>query len=106
MASDIYVGCAGWRIPIPMGDAFPGDGTHLERVSRLFNAVEINSSFYKPHRDATWARWAASVPPAFRFSVKVPRAITHDSALNDLDATRSFLASVSHLGEKLGALLV
>lgn len=43
--------------------------------------MEINSSFYRPHRPATYARWAASVPPGFRFAVKVPWEITHTRKL-------------------------
>jgi uncharacterized protein YecE (DUF72 family) len=34
--------------------------------------MEINSSFYRSHRPATYARWAASVPDDFRFAVKMP----------------------------------
>jgi aspartate/methionine/tyrosine aminotransferase len=48
--------------------------------------VEINSSFYRPHRPSTYERWAASVPASFRFSVKVPRSITHERRLADADA--------------------
>ena len=43
------------------------------------NGVEINSSFYRPHAFATYARWAASTPDGFRFAVKVPRTITHEA---------------------------
>jgi uncharacterized protein YecE (DUF72 family) len=69
--------------------------------------VEINSSFYRPHKPATYARWAASVPPGFQFSVKIPREITHVRKL--VDATEvldRFLAEVGALGDKLGPLLV
>nr|CAA9290247.1 FIG003003: hypothetical protein [uncultured Armatimonadetes bacterium] len=105
----VYVGCAGWSIPKEHAAAFPGTatGTHLERYARQLPAVEINSSFYRPHRPATYQRWAESVPDPFRFSVKVPRQITHLRRLADssepLDA---FLAEVAPLGAKLGPLLV
>ena len=52
----------------------PSDGSHLERYARRFNAVEINSSFYRPHQRKTYERWARSTPQGFRFSVKVPKA--------------------------------
>ena len=48
-----------------------------------FNAVEINSSFYRPHQAGAYARWAASVPAGFRFSVKLPKAIAHEQSLRD-----------------------
>ena len=60
------IGTAGWSIPRQHAAAFPAGGSHLERYAQRFNAVEINSSFYRPHRRATYERWAASVPTASR----------------------------------------
>ena len=103
----IRVGCAGWSVPKEHGDRFPGEGTHLERYAARFPAVEINSSFYRPHRPATYDRWAASVPAGFRFSVKVPKEATHERRLVDADdVIDRFLGEATHLGEKLGPLLV
>jgi len=83
------------------------EGTQLQKYAQLFRAVEINSSFHRPHRTATYERWAASVPPSFKFSVKFPKAITHEKKLADCgDLTSKFLDEVAGLGEKLGALLV
>jgi hypothetical protein len=80
------VGCAGWSIPVPLQARFAAAGTHLERYAAGLPSVEINSSFYRPHLPATYARWAASVPPTFQFSVKVPRSITHERRLKDIEA--------------------
>lgn len=103
----IRIGTAGWSIPKDHAGAFPAEGSHLERYAAVFNAVEINSSFYRPHRPATYARWAASVPDSFRFAVKVPKAITHERRLKDThDLAQRFLSEVSGLGPKLGPLLV
>ena len=73
----IRIGTAGWSIPKEHAGAFPVEGSHLERYGAVLDAVEINSSFYRPHRRATYERWAGAVPEHFRFAVKVPRAITH-----------------------------
>lgn len=101
------IGTAGWTLPRAWQEAFPRDGSHLERYAARFPAVEINSSFYRQHRRATWTRWGASVPARFRFAVKLPRAITHDQALVASDVLLDvFLEEVSGLGEKLGPLLV
>ena len=101
------VGCAGWTIPRDSAAAFPADGSHLERYAAVFGAVEINSSFYRPHQRATYERWAASVPEAFRFSVKLPRSITHDGKLAGIDEPlRRFAAEAGALGGKLGCVLV
>ena len=105
--SPFAVGCAGWSLPKAEQAAFPKTGTHLERYAARLPAVEINSSFYRPHRPATYARWAASVPPSFRFAVKVPRAITHDARLADAEGPLdAFLAEATALGAHLGCLLV
>ena len=106
-AGNVRVGCAGWSLQKQHGDRFPGEGTHLKRYAARFPAVEINSSFYKPHRSATYARWAASVPQDFRFSVKVPNVATHERRLEDVDEVlEGFLAEATQLGDRLGPLLV
>jgi uncharacterized protein YecE (DUF72 family) len=101
------IGCAGWSIGGAQRDYFPENGSQLERYAAILPAVEINSSFYRPHRPDTYRRWRDSVPDAFRFSVKVPRAITHGQRLQDTDALVSrFLQEAGELGSKLGCLLV
>ena len=103
----IRIGTAGWAVPKQHAADFPDAGSHLVRYGQRLTAVEINSSFYRPHRPATYARWAASVPPAFRFAVKVPRDISHTRRLVDADAPlERFLAEVQALGDRLGPLLL
>ncbi len=103
----LHIGCAGWSLPKEYTAAFPAGGTHLTRYATRFAAVEINSSFYRPHRPATYARWVASVPQGFRFAVKVPKVVTHERRLADVDdVVEDFVAEVSQLGHKLGPLLV
>ena len=79
----------------------------IERYAARFDAVEINSSFHRPHRRSTYERWAASVPASFRFAVKLPRTITHDRRLVDCaDLLARFREEVGGLGGKLGPMLV
>jgi len=103
----IHIGTAGWSIPRAEQPRFPAGDSHLARYARVFSAVEINSTFHRPHRAATFARWAASVPRSFRFSVKLPRTITHDQRLVHSTALLDvFLADLAPLGARLGCLLV
>ena len=103
----LLIGCAGWGISKEAAAAFPTEGSHLERYAAVFPAVEINSSFYRPHQPQTYVRWADSVPPGFRFSVKLPKAISHEARLRDADALLDgFAGEVNHLGAKLGCVLV
>ena len=106
-ASAVYVGCAGWNVPPTQKRHFPAEGSHLTRYAARFGAVEINSSFYGPHSHATYARWRGSVPAPFRFSVKVPKSITHERRLVGVKRLlTTFLDQVAGLGPKLGCLLV
>jgi len=103
----VLVGCAAWSLPAVEQEHFPGDGTHLSRYAGRFPVVEINTSFHRPHRPSTYARWAESVPADFRFSVKIPKAITHVQRLLDAeDALDTFLGEAGSLGDRLGCLLV
>lgn len=103
----IAIGTAGWSIPRASAPAFAGGGRHLERYARVLPCVEIDTSFYRPHRTATYARWADETPAGFRYAVKLPKAITHEArfrrARAPLDA---FLSEVAGLGDKLAVLLV
>ncbi len=101
------IGTAGWSIPRQVGDRLPGEGTHLQRYAQRLNLAEINSSFHRPHRTATYARWAAAVPDDFRFAVKLPKTITHKAKLVDCDdLLAAFGGEVAGLGGKRGVLLV
>jgi uncharacterized protein YecE (DUF72 family) len=102
----IYVGTAAWSIPGEYAARFGAGDSHLARYGTRLPAVEINTSFYRLHRRETYARWADTVPPEFRFSVKVPKTITHHERLVHASSLSPFLDSVAGLGEKLGALLV
>jgi len=107
MSPNIFVGTAGWSIPSQYRPDFPGLGSHLERYATRFDAAEINSSFYRPHRRTTYERWAESVGPDFRFSVKLPKAISHDRRLRDCaPLLDGFAEQVAGLGKRLGALLL
>src|SRR4051794_14248133 len=104
---DVRVGCAGWSIPKEHAGRFPEAGSHLERYARRLPAVEVNSSFYRPHRPSTYARWAAETPEDFAFSLKVPREVTHKRGLVDADELiNRFLDETAAPGKKRGPLLV
>jgi len=103
----VFIGTAGWSVPTQVASAFPQEGSALERYSARFRAAEINSSFHRPHRPSTWERWAASVPETFRFSVKMPKTITHQHKLVGAEELlAAHFADAALLGAKLAAHLV
>ncbi len=101
------IGTAGWSIAGKDRPRFGAGESGLARYATRFAGVEINSSFHRPHRPETWARWAASVPAGFRFAVKLPKTISHERRLVACEPlVGRFLAEVSGLGEKLAILLL
>ena len=103
----IRVGIAGWSNPSEKKSERGPHRSHLSFYADQFSCVEINSSFHKPHRAATYARWRDETPANFRFSVKLPRAISHDNRLRrSARDVALFYEDIMHLKPKLGAVLV
>ncbi len=103
----IRIGTAGWSIASRYAEAFPKEGMALARYAHRLTCAEINSSFYRSHRPSTWTRWGELVPETFRFSVKIPRSITHERRLKDCEgAIRRLVEETAGLGEKLAVFLV
>lgn len=103
----IRIGTAGWNIPRQSRHMFPDGASVLERYASQLNAVEINSSFYRSHRLSTWSRWREITSGDFRFSVKMPKLITHQHKLADCSALiENFLGEVTGLAEKLAVVLL
>jgi uncharacterized protein YecE (DUF72 family) len=107
MPRRMFIGTAGWSIPRASAHRFAEEGTHLQRYAHVFPCAEINSSFHRPHSRATYEKWAACAPDAFRLSAKVPRTITHDQKLRRARLPlERFLEETSGLGKRRGPLLV
>jgi uncharacterized protein YecE (DUF72 family) len=99
-----YVGCATVAIGAKNDHLLPHvPGGNLARYATRLSATEINSSFHRSHRDATWGRWARSVGPSFRFAAKAPKTATHEGRLETLDP---FVHELRMLGGKLGPVLL
>jgi uncharacterized protein YecE (DUF72 family) len=105
--NNVLIGTAGWKIPRAAAGDFPEAGSSLERYAARFACAEVNSSFHRAHRAATWTRWADSVPEAFRFAAKLSREITHKAKLaagaGEIGAA---VDELRQLGPKLAIVLV
>jgi uncharacterized protein YecE (DUF72 family) len=105
--AEARVGTAGWSIATEEAHAFPAEGSSLERYAARFACAEINSTFHRSHRPATYQRWAASVPDDFRFAVKLAKTITHKQRLVEAEPLlEDFLAEIGGLGDKAAVILV
>ena len=84
---DYYIGTMGFSYQAWSGAFYPNGLAgcdYLSYYSRIFNAVEIDSTFYGTPRHESVMRWKEAVPDGFRICVKVPRSITHDAELIDV----------------------
>ncbi|WP_329111142.1 DUF72 domain-containing protein [Micromonospora sp. NBC_01699] len=79
----------------------------LRHYASWCDAVEGNTTFYAtPARD-TVVTWAQQTDPDFRFVIKLPKPITHERRLTDVDdALRVFLDAIEPLGPRTHALWV
>ena len=106
-AGKLYTGTAGWSNPPAERNQRSPENSHLQHYAAHFNAVEINSSFYRSHARKTYERWSADTPAGFRFAAKAPRSITHDNGLKHCRRElRQFLQETAALGKKLAVILV
>lgn len=101
----IGFGYADWREVFYPKSLKPGD--YLGFYARHFNAVEIDSTFHAAPPPERFEKWAGAVGDGFRFTIKTPRAITHEAVIGDTIAPmRSFLDAARRLGSKLGVVLI
>jgi uncharacterized protein YecE (DUF72 family) len=77
----------------------------LAAYATLFESVELDSVFYRSPAQETVESWQDATNDAFRFSIRVPREITHVDLLSVPERTGAFIASIAPLGERLGAIL-
>jgi uncharacterized protein YecE (DUF72 family) len=107
---DLYLGCSGWSYDAWVGPFYPSGAKQsdfLRLYSRVFNAVEIDSTFYRlPGKDMV-RNWTRATPDEFIFTAKMPKQVTHDNRLEQFDKIlQTFLSSMRLLGKKLGCILV
>jgi len=109
-AGHVRVGISGWRYA-PWRGVFYPEGLlqrrELEFASRAFSTIELNGTFYSLQRPELFSQWYEQTPPAFVFSVKGGRYVTHVLRLRETRrALANFFASgVLRLNEKLGPFL-
>ncbi|RPJ52205.1 MAG: DUF72 domain-containing protein [Chloroflexi bacterium] len=107
---DWYLGTIGFSYPEWKNSFYPAGlpaNQALYYYSRIFNAVEVNTTFYGPQSPTQIERWNAATPDDFRFCMKAPKRITHELRLKDSSPEmRAFIDASAGLGSKFGAVLV
>jgi uncharacterized protein YecE (DUF72 family) len=111
----IRFGPAGWSYTDWSGVVYPEPQPKgfdpLVFLSRYFDTIEVNSTFYRPPRPEIPPRWARRVSenPNFKFTTKLWQRFTHERdeawTVEDVDAVRAGLDPLAERG-RLGAVLV
>jgi uncharacterized protein YecE (DUF72 family) len=110
MPRNIYLGTMGFSYADWLGHFYPRgtkSSEYLRFYASRFDLVELDTTFHAAPDIARVERWAGQVPENFRFTVKVPRAITHDRRI-DLGAAdmADFLQTLRHIRNKIAAVLI
>ena len=106
----VYIGCSGFHYA-EWKNVFYPDGLPKSKWFQFycthFNTLELNVTFYKFPTEKSLAKWYSSSPENFKFSVKVPRAITHYKKFTDCERMlEDFYNSIQQgLQQKLGCVL-
>ena len=107
---DLRIGCSGWSYKDWAGNFYPKAlpaKDYLGFYSKVFNCVEIDSSFYRIPNQFMVNQWRTNTPPGFVFCPKLPKKITHESKLKDVQSTLVYFYSVmSKLKDKLGPIAI
>ena len=119
---ELLIGCSGWDYPEPppkgwLGVFYPSRKTkRLHYYSQFFSTAEMDSTFYNEFYSkmtkGTFVGLARATPEKFQFSIKVPKAITHDKKLSvkrgAIADFEEFLDKISPLKtmNKLGVILI
>jgi uncharacterized protein YecE (DUF72 family) len=105
-----HLGTIGFTYPEWKGSFYPAGlpaNQSLSYYSKIFNAVEINTTFYGPQSPAQIQRWVAATLRDFCFCLKAPKRVTHELRLqNAAREMEVFIDSSRPLGDQFGSVLI
>lgn len=87
--------------------SFYGSGTkpaeRLEKYAQVFHTVEGNTTFYATPSITTVQNWKSATNDDFRFTFKLPKAITHQQMLKGSQAQlKEFMQVMAPLHNRIG----
>lgn len=110
MTTNWYLGTVGFGYKDWDGVFYPAGSptrNYLSHYSKIFNTVELDTTFYGTPSAERVKQWAANTPADFKFCVKTPRQITHELRLKGTASLmQAFLDVIGLLEQKLGVILI
>jgi len=107
---DLRIGCVGYSYDFWVGPFYPKhtpQSGFLKLYGKVFDLVEIDSTFYVIPQPDTTKEWHGAVPPGFLFAAKFPRVITHELEFAPAgEFADRFFRAVDGLRPKVGPLVV
>ena len=105
-----YLGTIGFSYKDWVGAFYPAGAVQREYLPyycKVFNSVEIDTTFHSIPRSSIVQSWYASTPDEFKICLKTPRVITHDLGLHGTQGLMSeFLDTLHPLQSKIGPILI
>ncbi len=107
---EIHIGTQGWNYDDWVGPFYPR-GTpaadFLDLYVRVFETVEVDSTFYAIPSENSIRSWHKRAPAGFTYSLKLPQEITHRQRLQNSQTTlEHFCERVRGLADKLALILI
>ncbi len=106
---ELRVGCSSWTSEAWTGRVYPKnlpDGDRLSVYAKLFDTVEVDSTYYRSPPEGMVLGWRRKTPPGFLFTLKFPRDLLDPKRPVDREKIAAFVAVARRLNEKLGAILL
>jgi len=105
-SASVHIGASSWLFDGWRGVFYPDKlpkNQYLPYYVSQFDTVEVNTSFYANPAPSMLVSWVESAPAGFTYTLKFPRAITHERRLVACEeTTRTFLDSLRALGKACG----
>jgi uncharacterized protein YecE (DUF72 family) len=112
-SGNVLLGTSGWSYKEWIGPFYTKmDKSMLRAYTKVFNSVEIDSTFYRYPTKGTVMGWTRYSPEGFVYAAKLPGLITHDKKLQITQGIEQDLEKFIELMEplissgKLGVILI
>lgn len=113
LSNKVFLGTSGWSYREWIGPFYKEkDKSMLHAYAKVFQTVEIDSTFYRYPSKGTVMGWVKYSPEGFVYAAKLPKLITHEKRFDPSEGIeedlQKFVELIEplHLSGKLGCILI